>query len=138
MKKYAVVAALVLAACGENAAQEPAAEEEMAAEEIAVQEPAAETVMAADGMPAPGTYEVTLANGEVWTETLNPDGTYTSAGPNGETESGTWTQESPERYCTTVDGETEPTCYSESMSADGVWTSTEEGTDETSTVVRVG
>lgn len=132
MKKLIFVAALAVAACGETATEEP-----MAEEEVVVEEPAMETAMAADGMPTPGVYEVTLPNGDVWTETVNADGTYSSAGPNGEAESGTWTQESPERYCTTEEGETEPTCYNETMSEDGVWSSTEEGTEDTATVVRV-
>ena len=133
MKKLIFVAALAVAACGETATEEPVVEEE-----VAVERPAMETAMAADGMPVPGVYEVTLPNGDVWTETVNADGTYTSAGPNGEAEGGTWTQDSPDRYCTTKDGETEPACYSETISEDGVWSSTKEGTEETSTVVRVG
>ena len=133
MKKLIVVAALAVAACGDAATEEPMVEEEVAAEE-----PAVETVLAVDGMPVPGVYEVTLPNGDVWTETVNADGTYTSAGPNGEAERGTWTQESPERYCTTQEGETEQTCYNEAMSEDGVWSSTEEGTEDTATIVRVG
>lgn len=133
MKKFAFLAVFALAACGEAEPEEPLVEEE-----IAVEEPVPQMAMAADGMPTPGVYEVTLANGDVWTETLNADGTYTSAGPDGEIESGTWRQESPERYCTIEEGASEETCYSETVTEDGVWTSTEEGTEETSTVVRVG
>ena len=128
-------AALTLSAC-DGATDETATAEPEAAAVEAPAAPAQAQAMAADGMPTPGTYQVTLANGDVWTETVNADGTYTSAGPNGETETGTWTQESPARYCTTAEGETEPTCYTEEMSAEGVWTSTEDGSEDVSTIVR--
>lgn len=133
MKKLVFVAAFAVAACGE-----PATEEPMVEEEVAVEEPAAQVALAADGMPTPGVYEITQANGDVWTETVNEDGTYTTAGPNGETESGTWTQESPERFCNIAEGAEEQTCYIETVTEDGVWTSTEEGTEDTSTIVRIG
>lgn len=133
MKKFAFVAVFALAACGEAASEEP-----MVEEEVAVEEPAAEVGLAADGLPATGIYEITLPNGDMWTETLNADGTFTAVGPDGEEGSGTWRQESPERFCSTEEGAEEEVCYSESISEDGVWSSTREGSEETSTIVRVG
>ncbi|WP_340586819.1 hypothetical protein [Erythrobacter alti] len=133
MKKFAIAACFALAACGESAE----VTEEPATTEAAVEEATAE-VLALDGQPTPGTYQVTLANGEVWTEVLNEDGTYTATGPDGAVENGQWTQETPERFCTMEEGETEWSCNNEHMSDDGQWMSLgEDEGDEPSVVVRM-
>ena len=131
MKKLAFVAVLGLAACEDAATEEP-----MVEEEVAVEEPAMEVQMAADGQPAPGTYEVVLENGDVVTETVNADGTYSWISTSGETGSGTWRTDGPNVWCTTGEGE-EESCNDEMVDDDGVWTSTDRETGETATVTRV-
>ena len=131
MKRLVLVAALAAV----SACSEPATE---ATEEAAVEEPAAEaaTAMAADGGPPYGDFKVTTAEGEVWTEAVSEDGTYTSTSPTGETETGRWVQRG-KQYCTTKDeeGATE-VCHTESVDANGVWTAVDpEG--NTVTVERV-
>lgn len=132
MKKLAIVAALAVAACAEPASEEPVAEEEVVAEE-----PAAEVQLAADGQPAPGVYEVTLENGDVITETVNEDGTYTYTSSTGETGSGTWRTDGPNVWCTTGDDDGEESCNDEVVGEDGVWTSTDRDTGEVATITRV-
>ncbi|WP_338240700.1 hypothetical protein [Aurantiacibacter hainanensis] len=131
MKKLAIVIALGVAACAE-----PATEEEVVEEEVAVEEPAAEIQLAADGQPAPGIYEVTLENGDVFTETVNPDGTYTWTSTTGESGSGTWRTDGPNVWCTTEEGE-EESCNDEIVGDDGVWTSTDRESGEVATIARV-
>lgn len=133
MKRLAIAACFVLAACGETAevTEEPAATE-------AVADDATTEVMALDGQPSPGTYEITRANGDVWIETINADGTYSSTGPDDAVETGRWMQETPERFCSMEEGETEWDCNNEYISEDGQWMSTgEDEGDEASIVVRM-
>lgn len=113
MKKLILLAPLALiAACSQS---EPAPEP---TEEAA---PAETAVMAIDGMPLAGVYEVTSADGAtVLTETVNADGTVSTV-EGGETRTGTWTSTGPDNYCVTYEGDAEPSCYAEAMSADGVW-----------------
>lgn len=113
MKKLMLIAPIALmAACSQS---EPAPE---ATEEAA---PAETAVMAIDGKPAAGTYEVTSADGEtVLNETVNPDGTVVVVNGD-ETTNGTWTSTGPGNFCATMEGETEPSCYVETISEDGVW-----------------
>lgn len=142
MKKIMLVAALAaLSACSEaetDTATEPATP---ATEEVAA---APAQNLAADGQPAPGTYRITTADGTVFTEEVNPDGTYVQKDAAGNVvETGRWEQKSPEQYCYVTDeqyrkeGDTgEQKCNTEGVGTDGRWTST--GPDgETATVERV-
>ncbi len=133
MKRIMLVAALAsVAACNQS---QPAPAPE-AADDTAAVEPAA-AVMAADGQPAPGNYKITTADGEVIMEEVRPDGTYSATVDGKVVETGRWVQKSPEQYCYTEDkeGATE-TCNTETVDANGVWTST--GPDgKTATVERV-
>ncbi len=133
MKKsmiVAVCASLALAAC--NSAEEAAPEAPAEAEA-----PAVEVQLAADGLPAVGTYEVTDADGTKGTEVVNADGTYTWTAEDGTTSAGTWRTEGPNVYCTTEEGG-EESCYDETVGEDGVWTSTDRSDPaKVSTIVRV-
>lgn len=125
------VASFVLAGCGETA--EAPVEEDLVVEE-AEAEPAS---VSADGGPSVGTYEVTTADGAVYTYVANEDGTYTSTGPDGATTTGTWRQDGPNRWCDTQEGE-EEICYTESVDENGVYNSVNEADPEdSSTIVRV-
>ena len=118
MKKLAIVAAVALAACSNaETAEEPVA--------VETEAPTSEATMsmAADGQSPVGEYKITLADGSVWTETVNADGTYSSVSPDGETETGTWRQETPERFCSQASDDEAETCRTETIGEDGVWTS---------------
>ncbi|MBO6608858.1 hypothetical protein [Altererythrobacter sp.] len=130
MKKFIALAAVAaLAAC----AQPETATEEEATEEVAETGP-----IAADGLPTPATYRVTLANGDVIMEEVREDGTYTATMADGSTESGTWSQPSPDVYCTTSDEEgAEEDCNDEMIDENGVWVSKDRESGETATVERV-
>jgi hypothetical protein len=118
MKKLVLIAAVAaVSACNNNAA-EPAAEPSAEVAPVA-----ADTSLATDGMPNAGTYEITLPDGKVATQTVNADGTFSSV-KDGKTTTGTWTSTGPGNFCETEEGKTEPSCYAETISADGVWTST--------------
>jgi hypothetical protein len=131
MKKFALLGAFALAACGGEAAEEPMAEEEMAMEAEA---PA--VALAADGGPITGTFENTSADGTVTTMVVMEDGTYTVTNAEGEEASGTWTSDGPNRFCDTMNEVT--TCYNETVDENGVWTSVAEDNPESvSTLVRV-
>lgn len=125
-------ASFALAACnsGEEAAEAPAVDEAMVADE-----PAEEVALAADGQPAPGTYEVTLADGSVVTEIVNADGTISWTSTDGTEGSGTWRTDGPNVWCSTDEGEAE-TCSDEVVGADGVWTSINRESGDTAIVVR--
>lgn len=130
MKKFIALAAV--AALGACAGQEEAPAEE-ATEEVAEAGP-----IAADGLPTPGMYKVTLANGDVIMEEVREDGTYTATMADGSTESGTWSQPSPDKYCMTSEGEdSEENCNDEKIDENGVWVSTDSESGETAVVERV-
>ncbi|MGX7951927.1 hypothetical protein ACWPM1_05100 [Tsuneonella sp. HG249] len=135
MKRIVLVAALAtLAACQQEAAPAPEATTEAAA---AVPEAAAGTV-AADGKASTGKYQVTTAEGLVFTEEVKADGTYVQTDKDGKVvETGKWVQKSPTEYCTTKDEEgAKEKCNTEGVDDKGVWTSTNsEG--QTATVVRL-
>jgi hypothetical protein len=58
-----------------------------------------------------GTYQVTLADGTVFIETIKSDGTYTDATEDGtETEQGTWRQDG-EKMCFDPEGDAPEACY---------------------------
>ena len=130
MKKFlCLVAVAALAACSESATEEPDAQDTTAVAEA----PAPATPMSLDGQPSFGTFRATDEDGAVSTIVVNEDGTFTATDAAGETATGTWTEETPGRFCETIDG-TE-TCYTETME-NGVWTST--GPDgKKSTIERV-
>ena len=142
MKKLATITAVaLLAACSQEA---PAPEADTADQTAMSEEATAPTeVMAADGQPAAGMYKVTDAEGKVWMENLKADGTYTSTDESGTvTETGRWVQKTPEQYCYTVDQQyvdddtpAGEQCNTETVNADGVWTSTNSD-GETVTVER--
>lgn len=129
MKKIMLVAAIaMIAACSE-----PEAPAEEPATDTAAAEPA--EVMAADGQSPVGQYKVTTSDGKVFMEDLKADGTYTSTDVDGNVETGTWEQKSPDVYCYT-EGDAGQVCNTETVGEDGVWTSTNpEG--KTATVERV-
>jgi len=131
MRKLILLAPLALmAACSQS---EPAPEPTEEA-------PPAETaVLAIDGMPLTGTYEVTSADGAtVLRETVNADGTVVVV-EGDETTNGTWTSTGPDNYCITYEGDAEPTCYAETLSEDGVWSAVNvQDPEEVWTVKRVG
>ncbi len=110
-------AAAGLAACGPTeteTVEEPQTEVEAETE-----------VMGIDGKPVPGTYRVTGPDGITTTEVVNADGTFTSTAADGTTQTGRWTQTTPDTYCATPDAEgTEETCYTETIDENGVWTAT--------------
>lgn len=124
-------ACLALTACAE--AEEPVVEE--ITEEETVTE-VDDSMLAADGQPAPGTYEITREDGTVITETVNADGTYNWTSSTGETGSGTWRTDGPNVWCTTEPGE-EESCNDEMVDDAGVWTSVDREDGSTATVVRV-
>lgn len=76
---------------------------------------------ATDGGPVTGTFEVTSADGVVLTQTTAADGTLSTTGADGKAVKGTYTQDSPNRFCVTNDGETDATCFMETIDAQGLW-----------------
>lgn len=135
MKKLALIAAtafaaLALAACSDAEEAAPVVEE--------TTEPAAAAATFVDGGPAYGTFEVSSNDGTVLTQVLAEDGTQVTTDAEGTATAGTFTAESPERYCRMDGEETEWTCYAEAIGEDGTWTATNEADpDEVWTVVRV-
>jgi len=116
MKKLALIAGvLALGACQAEPAEEPVTEETEA--------PVADDLgLEVDGKPNVGTYEVTEADGTVGTYVAAPDGTYTYT--QGETvTTGTWSSDSPGKWCDHEDGAAEPVCFTETIDENGVWTS---------------
>ena len=139
MKKLVLFAALAaLTACNNNEAATDNAvvdDNAMAANDMAAETATAE-LMAIDGKPDAGTYTITAADGTVTESTFNADGTLVNV-TNGETVNGTWTKKGDATYCITMEGETEATCYTDTM--DGTtWRSTNDADPtDTSVVVRI-
>lgn len=130
MKKLAFIAVFALAACSQAEEAAPVAEETAAAPEVAA-------VMAADGNPPAGTYEITSADGEVLTQVVNADGTYTNTNAEGDTATGTWTLDRPDHWCSKLDSEESTNCFTETVGPDGVWTSVNvNDPQDSSTIVR--
>ena len=128
MKRIVIVAALAaLAACSEAETEaDTAAAETEATKEVAAAPAEATSGIAADGQPTPGMYRITTADGQVFMEEVKADGTYVQTDADGKVvETGKWNQKSPTQYCYTKDEEgAVEECNTESMDAQGVWTST--------------
>ena len=136
MKRLIVLPLLAaLAACG-AAEEDDGALAATAGDEISPDATALATT-AADGGPSTGTFRVINAEGEISIEVLADDGTYTSTDADGEVETGTWEQRSPNEFCAKPEDEEEMTCYAEEVNADGLWTSTDPDDGEVSTIERV-
>lgn len=120
---------LALTACSET--EVPVVEETAAATETAAP-------TAADGGPSTGTFQITGADGKVTIQVVAADGTTTTTDADGAVTKGTYVQESPNRWCGTNEGETEAKCFTETVGADGVWTSVnEKDAEDASTIVRM-
>jgi len=118
----ALVGALALVACAQEAQDEPAVDE-AAAEQLAA--------TTFDGGPVAGNYISTSADGLIITQVLRDDGTYTNSQEGAEDVSGSYVVDGDNRICFTDDGSQEARCYLPSnLAEDGTWTATREG-DET-------
>ena len=130
MKRIILVAplALIVACSQQQPAPEPSEEATTAAADMGLE---------VDGKPNVGTYEVTETDGSVGTYVAAADGTYTYT--NGDTVAkGTWSSDAPGKWCNTEEGAEAPTCYTESIDANGVWTSVNDAdAKDTSTIKRV-
>lgn len=118
MKKLILVAMVgTLAACQPEPAEEPATEE-TAAE--------AETPVTVANGTAPGSFDVTAADGSMMTATINADGTYKDVGADGKViEEGTWeVKDGKTCFSPTTEG-AKPMCWTETEpGADGSFTAT--------------
>ena len=134
MHKFAstvVIAAFALAGC--DASEEPivpAAEEESLS-------PAETAMMAPDGLPLYGVFEVSATDGDTrFMRNVKEDGTLVNVMAGEGPVPGTWTMEDG-NFCVTMEGEADATCYANAMT-DGTWTATNVANpDEVWTVERV-
>lgn len=96
-------------------------------------------LMAADGKPPYGLFDVTAPDGQVYREDIRADGTFTSAAADGSAVEGTWEMREEGVFCSKPKGAPDHVwrCKNEVVNADGVWTSTEIDGGEVSTVVRL-
>ena len=135
MKKLVLFAALAaLTACNnsDTAAEDAAVDDTAMTDEVAV-EPASDVPMAIDGKPDAGTFSITSADGTVSEATFNDDGTVVYV-TDGVSTPGTWTKKGDATYCITMEGETEATCYTDTM--DGTtWRSTNDADPSDSSVI---
>ena len=124
MKRLVLVGLLAgaLAACN-NAAEEADTAEAEADTAAAEAAPTAEMVTANGS--APGTYEVTAADGTKTQSLLNADGTYTDTDADGTvTATGTWSVVDG-KTCFDEEGDEPAVCYTETApGADGTFTAT--------------
>jgi len=130
MKRLILLAAILpptlLAACSQEAEAPEATEATEAAAPAEATVAEVEGGLAIDGKPNVGSYEVTSPDGtRVVIQTVNADGTLTAV-EGDKTSEGTWTSTGPGNWCVTDAGATEAKCYVETISADGVYTSTNE------------
>ena len=131
MKKYVLMASLAAVAACSQAETAPEAE---ATEEVAE----AAQPLALDGLATPGTYKITLENGDVIMEEVSADGSYSATNPDGSIETGTWEQPSPDVFCSTSDEEgAAQECSDEKYGDNGEWLSTNRETGNTAIVERV-
>ena len=128
MKKLIAIAAIgTLAACG-NPAEE--------ADDPIVAETPAATTGATNEMT--GTYEVTMTDGTVVTQTLRSDGTYSDVANGEVTETGTW-RANGEQMCYDPEGDGAEQCYMGGQpGADGSFEVRDDEGNVTSTVRRIG
>ena len=121
-------ACAALAACGnpaEEADQPVVADTPMAAPTTANNEMA-------------GTYEVTMADGTVVTQTIRSDGTYSDVADGEVTEAGTWRAEG-QQLCYDPEGTEPEECYTGSQpGADGSFTFNDADGNQMGTVRRIG
>lgn len=83
--------------------------------------PAANVPLATDNKPITGTYEVSQADGSrKLTRTVKADGTVETV-EGDKTTDGTWTSTGPGNLCITNKGDSEPTCYTEQITDNGIW-----------------
>ena len=114
----AAIAAFALAGC--EPAEEPVAP---AAEEESLS-PAETAMMAPDGLPYYGVFELTSADGETRImRNVKEDGTLVDVVSEGDPVPGTWTTDAEGNFCVTMQGEADATCYMNAMT-DGTWTAT--------------
>jgi len=114
----AAIAAFALAGC--EPAEEPVAP---AAEEESLS-PAETAMMAPDGLPYYGVFELTSADGETRImRNVKEDGTLVDVVSEGDPVPGTWTTDAEGNFCVTMQGEADATCYANAMT-DGTWTAT--------------
>lgn len=104
MKKLVILAACAaLAACGSKEAEAPAD----------TAEPAGTTLDSTATGAVAGTYEVKLADGSVTMQTINADGTYVDATPDGtRIGGGTWRTGDQGTMCFDPEGDEAEECYS--------------------------
>ena len=119
MKKFIFVAAFgAVAACSQSEPAPAPEPSEAAVETVAI--------TAADGGPSTGMYKITLADGTVQMEDVKEDGTYVTTKDGEVVETGKWEQKAPDTYCYTRDEEgAAQICNTETVDANGVWTSTD-------------
>jgi hypothetical protein len=119
MKRFAILfaATTIVAGCSDTESEPAPEPTESAVAEVVV------GGLAIDGKPNVGTYDITSADGTVINQTVNPDGTLIQV-QGDETLTGTWTSSGPGNWCIKADGATEEKCYIETISEDGVYTST--------------
>ena len=114
----AAIAAFALAGC--EPAEEPVAP---AAEEKSLS-PAETAMMAPDGLPYYGVFELTSADGETRImRNVKEDGTLVDVVSEGDPVPGTWTTDAEGNFCVTMQGEADATCYANAMTY-GTWTAT--------------
>jgi len=135
MKKLAFIAVFAagfaVTACSGAEEAAPVAQETTTA-------PAAVAVMAADGQAPAGTFEITSADGEVMTQTVNADGTYSNTDAEGTVTTGTWTLDQPDNWCSKLDTEEAVNCFTETVGPDGTWSSVNvNDPEDSSTIVRM-
>lgn len=112
----AAIAAFALAGC--EPAEEPAAP---AAQEESLS-PAETAMMAPDGLPYYGVFELTSADGETRVmRNVKEDGTLVDVVSEGDPVPGTWTTDAEGNFCVTMQGEMDATCYTNAMTG-GTWT----------------
>ncbi len=119
MKKLVLLASVAaLAACNQKPAEEAAPATDASATATTA------LAMEIDGKPMAGTFEIASSDGKrTMTQTVNDDGTVVSV-EGDKTTKGTWTSTGPGHFCITNEGETDASCYTETIGADGTMTST--------------
>lgn len=124
--KTACALALALLVAGYNAT---AKEKESAID--------AERLLAADGKPPYGLFDVTAPDGQVYREVIREDGTFSSTSADGSAVEGVWEQREAGIFCSRPVQAPSYRCKYEEVNADGIWTSTELEGGEVSIVRRL-